>query len=225
MTSPHPRFRFHYVDDSGAADTGYTTFTWLALAPEHWSGARQQWQSFRADLKERHRILTHTRLHATDLAAGRGRPSLNPAFDVRAHGPRIVREGLEVISALDGLSVGTVYRHSRRPGRTKPDLYRALLGYLDSELHRAATLGMIFMDGDGSDRRYTRVHRDLAPSVPHVVEAPVFRSADEDQWVQMADFAAWSAYQTILRRPGKRRLWTWYPRTVGRHDPCGPLAL
>ncbi|RKR88278.1 hypothetical protein BDK92_2587 [Micromonospora pisi] len=221
----HTRFRLHYIDDSGSADTGYTTFTWLALAPESWAAAQQQWLRFRADLYARHRIPPGARLHATDLTSGRSRPSLNPDFSVRTHGLTIVRDGLDVIAAIRGLTVGTVYRHGGHPSEAKRELYRALVNHLDGELHRTGHMGMIFMDGDGSDHRYAGAHRELHPDTRGLIEAPVFRSAEHDQWVQMADFAAWSAYQSILRKPTKRRFWNWYPRTLGPLDPHGPLAL
>lgn len=218
------RFRLHYIDDSGAATTGYTTFTWLALAPEHWATAQQHWLRFRAGLYTRHRIPPGARLHATDLATGRGHPSLDPAFRVRTHGAAIVREGLQVIAGLPGLTVGTVYRHGGHPGQAKHQLYAALVTHLDTQLRDAGLRGMVFMDGDGTDRHYTAAHRALT-GARHLVEEPVFRSSAHDQWVQMADFAAWSAYQALARRPGKRRTWSWYADTVGRHDPHGPLHL
>jgi hypothetical protein len=224
ITAP-TRFRFHYLDDSGAADTGYATFTWLALGPEHWDTARGQWSVFRTHLEDRYRIPATARLHATTLLAGRGNPSLDPDFDVRAGGRRIVREGLDVIAGMPGLSVGTAYRRGDHPGHTKHGLYRALVAYLDEQLRRTGTMGMLFIDGDGSDHRYAMAHRYLPAIAPNLIEAPVFRPADADQWVQMADFAAWSAYQSILRRPNRRRFWNWYPRTVGRLDPTGPLPL
>lgn len=226
MTTHEPtRFRFHYLDDSGAADTGHATFTWLALGPEHWDTARVQWSAFRTDLEDRYRIPATARLHATTLLAGRGNPSLDPDLDVRAAGRRIVREGLEVIAGMPGLSVGTVYRRGVHPGMTKHGLYRALVTYLDEQLRQAGVKGMLFIDGDGSDHRYAAAHQLLTAIDPSLIEAPVFRPADNDQWVQMADFAAWSAYQSILRRPDRRRFWNWYPRTVGRLDPTGPLLL
>ena len=142
------------------ADTGYTTFSWLALSPERWTAAKDVWQDFRNELSLRYRIPVQTRLHATDLAAGRCRPSHDRAFDVQENGWRIIREGLERIAAMDGLTVGTVYRLSPTPSRAKQGLYRALLGHLNGELCRAETMGIIFMDGDGSDRRYAGAHRD-----------------------------------------------------------------
>jgi uncharacterized protein DUF3800 len=224
-TTAPTRFRFHYLDDSGSPDTGYATFTWLALGPEHWDTARALWTAFRTDLETRYRIPAAARLHATDLLTGRRNASLDSDVDLRSVGRRIVREGLEVIAGMPGLSVGTVYRRGVHPGQTKHGLYRALLAYLDEQLRRAGTLGMLFIDGDGSDHRYAAAHGTLPPVAPNLIEAPVFRPAEDDQWVQMADFAAWSAYQSILRRPNRRRFWNWYPRTVGRLDPTGPIPL
>src|SRR5512133_908166 len=100
---PMTTFHLYYLDDSGAADTGYTTFTWLRLAPERWAAAQRDWLAYRDDLNSRYYIPPQRRLHATDLAAGRGNPSTDRYFDLRGHGHTIIHEGLRVIGGLAGL--------------------------------------------------------------------------------------------------------------------------
>jgi hypothetical protein len=218
-------FHLYYLDDSGAAATGYTTFTWLRLAPERWAAAQRTWLAYRDDLDTRYRIPPRQRLHATDLAAGRGTPSIDRHFDLRRYGHRIIHEGLQVIGGLAGLSVGTVYRRGGHPGRAKRDLYRALAAHLDQQLRDADALGMIFIDG-GENRGYVTAHQVLDPHSRGLIEKPVFRSANQDQWVQMADFAAWSAYQSLAPGRASRRARTWYPTILGPIDHHGgPIPL
>lgn len=216
----------HYLDDSGAHDSGYITFTWLALSPERQATAMRQWMAFRTDLYTRYRIPPHARLHATTLVAGYSPASINHGYLTRAAGEAIVREGLYVIASIDGLTVGTVYRRFHRdPTSAKQQLYRALVAHLAHDLRCAATTGTIIIDGDGADHLYADTHHQLDPAISDLLDGPLFRSADHDQWVQMADLAAWSAYQSIVRKRSKRHLWSWYPLTLGRLDPHGPLAL
>jgi hypothetical protein len=224
MSTP-TRFRLYYLDDSGAADTGYTTFTWLALAPEHWQPALQRWLRYRRSLARRHRILASTPLHATDLVSGRHHPAAGDHFDAHADGPAVVRAGLDVIAAIPWLTVGTAYRHGGELGKAKLDLYRAVLEHLDTELEQADAMGIILMDGAADHRLIKAHHQHHRTSHRRLIEQPQFHQSTSHQWVQMADLAAWSAYQAIARNPARAHTWNWYRHTVGRHDAHGPLAL
>lgn len=226
MTStPASGFRLYYIDDSGAHDSGYATFTWLQLDAGHWAGAEQLWMHFRAELLRRHGLAPGYVLHATDLIAGRTAGAEDP--DLRFRGARIVRDALTAIAGLPGLSVGTVYRQHEphRPGRTKYELYQDLVAYLDADLRTADTAGMVFLDG-GRNKHFVDAHRALDHPGRRLIEEPQPRPASADQWVQMADIAAFSAYQSIARRPSKHRLWAWYPAILGHLDRHGgPIPL
>jgi hypothetical protein len=218
-------FRLYYLDDSGSPDSGYTTFTWLALEADRWQQAHQRWLGFRRTLARRYRIPASTPLHATDLVSGRSRPSTDPDFDTRAHGATIVREGLQVIAALPWCAAGTAYRHGGDPSKAKTDLYRALVEHLDTDLHLDGSMGMILMDG-APDHRLIKAHREHHRSRGRrLIEQPQFHLSSSHQWVQMADFAAWAAYQSLVHNPAKAHTWHWYARTIGRHDPHGPINL
>lgn len=82
------------------------------------------------------------------------------------------------------------------------------------------------MDGDGSDPGYAAAHRDLKLAHRRVIEDPIFLAAHASQWVQMADLVAWSAYQGLLRHPGKEFAWEWYHRHLRDVDVAdGPRAI
>ncbi|MEV6527086.1 hypothetical protein AB0M43_34670 [Longispora sp. NPDC051575] len=221
-------FRLHYMDDSGSAASGIASFTWLQLHPAAWVDAEQAWSTFRAELAERHAIPAHARLHATELASGRRSPSLDPNWDVAALGVDVIREALEVVAAIPEVAVATVYRRAGAAGHAtaKKGLYETLVHALDADLRATGQTGIVFMDGDGSDTSYRAAHQTLPPG-RHLIEAPVFRHAAADQWVQMADIAAWSAFQTLRHRAHRgRRMWSWYPTILGPVDlHHGPRPL
>lgn len=221
-------FRLHYMDDSGSHASGLVTFTWLQIDPACWSSAEQAWLAFRQDLYRRHRIPASRRLHATDLAGGRRNPSLDSGWDVAKHGVAVVSEALDVIGAMTGVAVGTVFSAIGPEGfhTTKSGLYRRFTEHLDADLRHHGQHGLVFMDGDGSDPTYGAAHRAL-PAGRRLIEAPVFRLAEHDQWVQMADIAAWSGFQSLRRRKHHgRKLWTWYRHRLGHLDLFeGPREL
>jgi hypothetical protein len=85
---------------------------------------------------------------------------------------------------------------------------------------------MVFMDGDGTAAGYHHAHRELKLAHRHVIEDPLFVPAHRSAWVQMADLVAWTAYQHLLRHPGKRFAWAWYDRHLRTSDVNGgPVAL
>lgn len=228
--SPSCNFTVFYVDDSGSEATGYTTFSWVQVNPANWADAMQQWLAFRADTFRRYGIPASTRLHATDLAGGRGNPSHDPASNGSAQGLELIRDGLDAIAALPGIALGTVYRQTTARGRDfendKENLYRGMVAMLDRNLGAHGRFGMIVMDGDGSNAIYARGHRALDGQGRRLIEDPFFRQANSSQWVQIADFAAWTAYRSL--RPSGRRNKTssWYDRLLGHLDVNGgPLAL
>lgn len=217
-------FRLLYMDDSGSHRAGLLTFTWLQLDPAVWVEAEQAWLAFRRDLYARHRIPASARLHATDLAGGRRSPSLDSRWNIRAHGADIIHAALEVIGGLPGIEVGTAYRRIGTEGfhACKAALYHRLTVTLDTELGGRGLHGMVFMDGDGTDSIYAAAHRKLSAKRRHLIEAPVFRLADNDQWVQMADIAAWSGFQSLHRKAHRgRKVWTWYPQLLAQADLTG----
>ncbi|MEV1013194.1 DUF3800 domain-containing protein [Micromonospora sp. NPDC049801] len=226
-------FALFYVDDSGSEAHGLTTFSWIRIDPAHWAGATQRWLRFRAGVYRRHGIAADTRLHATDLAGGRGTWAQASAVKTRTRARReglsVIQDGLNAMAALPGITLGSVYRrtnaHGRDFERDKQDLYRCMIARLDAELREAGAFGVVVVDGDGTNVGYNRGHRSL-DNGRALIEDPFFRHASTSQWVQIADLAAWSGYRS-LRPTGRRdKSATWYGQILRHLDrDGGPVEL
>ncbi|GIE90516.1 DUF3800 domain-containing protein [Actinoplanes regularis] len=223
--STSTNFALFYIDDSGSEAHGVTTFSWIRIDPARWGAATQRWLKFRAGIYRRHGIAADTRLHATDLAGGRGDWARAPLGCSPQLGLGVIEDGLKVIAGLPGITLGSVYRRTGARGRgferDKQDLYQSMIGRLDTELQHAAAYGAVVMDGDGTNTGYRRGHRTLENGSRALIEDPFFRHASTSQWVQIADLAAWTAYRAL--RPGGRRdkTTTWYNRILRAVDANG----
>ena len=102
---------------------------------------------------------------------------------------------------------------------TKQQTYAALITRIESELHDSDSLGMVFMDGDGSDTTYRAAHRNLKLSARRVIEDAVLTDSKHSQLVQMADLVAWSANAHIEPHRGNQYAWDWYTQYLSERDP------
>ncbi|HEU5474802.1 MAG TPA: DUF3800 domain-containing protein [Actinophytocola sp.] len=232
-TPPDPAspVRLFYVDDSGAEETGYIVYSWIECTVTSWANGLLSWFRFRRELYASYRIRPSVELHSTRFIANRGRPSTNLGVNMswQARHDVAVR-ALAAIGQCPDLKVGTVYRRTsarRRGYATERDtVYIELVRWLDERLGGAREYGVVVMDGDGTAAGYCDAHRSLRLPTRRIIEDPMFVPAHRSHWVQMADIAAWSAYQSLLRHPGKRFAWDWYDRYLGPSDVNGgPLAL
>ncbi len=82
-TRPSCNFTLFYIDDSGSEAAGCTTFSWIEISPATWTDAADRWNNYRTALYERYGIPTADRLHATDLATGRGYRTRGTAGKIR----------------------------------------------------------------------------------------------------------------------------------------------
>ncbi|MFI6783481.1 DUF3800 domain-containing protein [Micromonospora sp. NPDC050276] len=222
-------FALFYVDDSGSEAHGLATFSWIRIDPAYWADATQRWLHFRAAAYRRHGIPADTRLHATELAGGRGTWAPTPAIRSRREGLTVIHDGLNAIAALPGITLGSVYRRTNARGRDferdKQDLYRRMIARLDAELREVAAFGAVVIDGDGTNAGYNRGHRRL-DNGRALIEDPFFRHASTSQWVQIADLAAWTGYRSL--RPAGRgdTSTTWYAQILRHLDrDGGPIEL
>jgi Protein of unknown function (DUF3800) len=95
---------------------------------------------------------------------------------------------------------------------------------IDRRLFLAGIQGAMIIDGaaDGSSADYVRMFRSLNLSGRQLLMEPSFQKSDESQWIQIADIVAYTAYQSVARRPGKEFCWTWYEDCI---DPDGPREV
>lgn len=228
--TPTP-LRLFYVDDSGAPDTGFVVYSWIEMQPEQWRGVLRSWLDFRKQLYVRYKIPPAEELHSTKFVGGRAHPSTDPAVNAsKSARRRVMRLALEAIGQCSDLKLGTVYSQTPARGqayqRERERVYADFIQHLDTRLDQAAELGMVFMDGDGTDGGYYNAHRGLKLAHRRVIEDPLFQVAHRSQLVQMADIVAWTTYQSLLRHPGKQFAWGWYAQYLKTSDiNGGPIQL
>jgi hypothetical protein len=209
--------RIFYIDDSGAESTGYVVYGWAEVDIPQWSAALGYWLAFRKRLYASTGIPADYELHATQFIPGRGTPSGNPKWDrYKKNRAKVAQTALATIASMPGTMAGAVYRRTAKKGHgyyaERAEVYQDLLADLDQRLAAAGDHGIIVMDGDGSDPAYQREHRKLKLATRHIVEDPWFAGSHSSQPVQIADLLAYSAYQAVLRHPGKRFMWDWWAR-------------
>lgn len=223
--------RMFYIDDSGAEDTGWATYSWIETTPDGWRTMLRRWLTLRGELYAKFRIPPSVEMHTTKFVAGRSRPSTDARVnDSRAQRVLATEMMLEAVADLPQVAIGTAYRQTSARGRAfygqKNDLYAQLTQHLDQRLTTAGELGLVFMDGDGTDAGYAKAHRGLKLATRSIIEDPLFQGSHLSQPVQIADLIAWTTYQHLLRHPGKRQFWDWYDRYLRPLDGSGePLAL
>lgn len=168
-------------------------------------------------------------LHATAYVNGRGRISKNiPARHVhdgheywKDFGREVARDCLETIRCTEGLTVGSVFRRGSpsEVAKTKRELYAELVAHFESELEISDSLGLVFMDGDGTDSSYRTTHRGLALAQRRVIEDAIHIDSSHSQLIQMADLVAWSANATIDRHAKNDYAVEWYRDYLSERDP------
>lgn len=102
---------------------------------------------------------------------------------------------------------------------TKRLLYGDLITRFESELTEKDSLGLVIMDGDGSDTAYRTTHRRLPLSHRRVIEDAIHVDSRTSQLVQMADLVAWCANVTVDRHENNQFAWDWYATYLSERDP------
>ena len=222
--------RLFYIDDSGAGQTGYAVYAWLTCDASAWTSGLTAWLQFRRSIEDEHGIPPGYELHTGQFLAGRGRPSRDPTWNLRrSNRIDVAQRALQVIARSDALTVGAAYRRFVKPthlGLARAGLYRAVLTTLHDQLIDADSVGLIFVDGDGSDPTYQAAHRSLDHRSRRIIEDPLFQTSHRSQWMQMADLIAYAAYQSLVKDPARQFCWNWYDKYLRSSDPgAGPVEL
>ncbi|GAA4001514.1 hypothetical protein GCM10022247_22720 [Allokutzneria multivorans] len=219
-----------YIDDSGAQASGLAVYGWVEVLASDWRRALRTWLDCRRDLYADTGVPASYELHATRFANGRGRPTGGTPWDhSKATRTAVMNAAFQTIAELPGARVGAVYRETTGTNfvTAKANLYSDLVALLDERLHAAGELGMVFMDGAGTDPAYRLAHRSLKLETRCLLEDPSFQGSHTSQWVQQADLIAYAAFMAVLRADSKSVMWQWYPKILGEVCAVGgtPLRL
>lgn len=221
--------RMIYVDDSGHPQTGLVVYGWVECSPDRWTSVLRTWLDLRRRLWREAGVPVTQELHTTEYVNGRGRISRRfpdrHRHDGVDHwkdfGREIATDCLEALRSAEGLTVGAVFRRGdpKDLAQTRYDTYAALIDRIEGELEDRDALGMVFMDGDGSDSTYRTAHRALKLDKRRVIEDAVHLDSKHSQLEQMADLVAWSAYSSLDRHHANEFAWNWYATFLAERDP------
>ena len=212
------RFYLTYVDDSGNENIG-TLWTGLAIPAELWTEYLRRWLEFRKWLFTQHRVPASFELHAQVWLSAHPREHLKPkdlaileeskpAVLDRGKSQRRLRgtifeKGVKTIGTMTEARLFTVFSEDSS-GPAKVTLYDGLLCFLEEFLAVEGAHGQVVVDGALDSGGHMRTaHRALLINRRRVIEDATMRSSADSQLLQMADFCAYAAFQTIQANPGR----------------------
>lgn len=217
-----------YIDDSGHPQSGLVVYGWVEFAPDRWTSILRTWLDMRKRLWRDLGVPVTKELHTTEYVNGRSR--ISSRFpDRHRHdgvefwkdfGREVAVECLETLRSTEGLTVGAVFRWGdpKSLAHTRRSAYSALIARFETELDAQDALGMVFMDGDGTDPTYRTAHRSLKLDQRRVIEDAIHLDSKHSQLEQMADLVAWSAYASLDRHAGNEFAWGWYAGFLAERD-------
>ena len=186
--------RLVYADESGD-DRGLTIFAFVEVLSPDWTSALHTWLQMRRLLRDQIGIPTRYELHAVHFLAGRGNPSLNPEWNRRKR--KRIEVGRRITETLASMPfrLRVVYLNTNDRRRA----YLAALENLEDDLRRNDDLALVMLDGDGSDPAYLEAHRSMPLDSRRVIEDPWLQGSHTNQWIMIADWVAYLAFQSLRR--------------------------
>ncbi|MEU7068545.1 DUF3800 domain-containing protein [Streptomyces narbonensis] len=226
--SPGNRAARLYAIDDGGDGRSLVSFASLSLELPLLRAARHIWQGFRSQLAADPRLLipTHAQLHAVDLARARG-PHLHVSRSTdrsvhKRNTREVILRGLHTIADMPSGRVRVVYRRTERYGQDRPDLFAVLLAEIDAELAEAGTRGIVFVDGNGTERALADALRRLPDGGRRIAGGIRFRRARDHDLLQAADMIAYSAHQAVAKRDAGIEMAHWFGAALPHAE--GPSA-
>jgi Protein of unknown function (DUF3800) len=206
-----------YVDDSGNEKVG-SLWTGLAIPLDLWTEYLKRWLGFRRVLYNKHSIPASFELHAQawlaiepekhiedeaqrELAKADGGevvPLLQRGRGQRRMRSQMFEKGLKTIGTFTDARIFTVFKSGRKG---KVELYSELLCFLEEFLWQENAYATVMVDGGhDSGGHLQRCHRALKIRSRRVVEDAGMRRSHESQLLQMADWCAHAAFQSVQER-------------------------
>jgi uncharacterized protein DUF3800 len=206
-----------YVDDSGNEKIG-SLWTGLAIPLDLWTEYLKRWLGFRRVLYNRHSIPASFELHAQAWLAIEPEKHIEDASqrelvkvgsdevvgllrrgrEQRRTRSQMFEKGLKTIGTFTEARIFTVFKEGRKG---KVELYSELLCFLEEFLSVENAHATVMVDGGhDSGGHLHRCHRALEIRSRRIVEDAGMRRSHESQLLQMADWCAHSAFQSIQER-------------------------
>lgn len=224
--------RLIYADDSGFEGSGWIVYGWLDCTHETWRVCLRELLELRKELYRDHNIPASMELHSTKYINGRGdiQDTAPSNTEWKTLGRAVAVKCLEVLRDCEHISIGAAYRHTTARGKKyhleKAATYADLVKRWDSHLGARSEVGIVNMDGNGTDRTYFQAHRALALNTRNLIEDPLFHDSGRSQLIQMADLVAWTTYAHLYQHDGNKYAHKWYENYLKPSDANGgPVAI
>lgn len=224
-----PLNRLHYLDDSGEPKTGLAVFGFVEVEPTSWLSTHDSWLELRRMLWREYGVPTYAELHTSEYVHGRGRiskkvPSRHLHDGVtywKDFGRELATICLDHLRSAEGLTVRSCFRLGapENMAETKRELYKSFLDAKELELFERSERGLIFVDGDGSDKSFRAVHRGRESATRMVLEDAIHLNSSDSHFIQMADLVAWTALAAIESNRRNDFAADWYETYLSERDP------
>lgn len=219
-----------YLDDSAEPRSGLVLFGWISISPASWQEIAMKWLDFRAKLYRDFAVKVDKELHATELVHGRSVISGRVPEAFVKHGVElkkdfgrfIIEECLKEISSLTGLSVHSAYSRGIETTQrlAKESLYLMLVEQWTRELQERHAYAMVFIDGNGTDKMFRKVHREIPRTGRRVIEDSIQLESKYSNLIQIADLVSYAALAAADRAPNNEFAWGWYEKYLSMRDPA-----
>jgi hypothetical protein len=217
---PYPaRSYIAYVDDSGNENVGWL-WTAFALPVDLWSEYLGRWLSFRHWLFRQHGVPANFELHSQAWLAVEPAKHTNDGgqlalvqdgdgelVDILRRGRarrrarfEVFEKGLKTIGGFTDARLFTV-GSPRTSGAAKLALYDDLLCFVEDFLSGEGSHATFIVDGAHDSGGHLRsAHRALLIKQRRIVEDAGLRRSSDSQLLQIADFCAHAAFQSVQNK-------------------------
>lgn len=212
------RFFLTYIDDSGNENVG-ALWTALAIPAEWWTEYLRRWLQFRKWLNRTEGVPASFELHATVWLSAHPREHMAPedlalvedngqlveilrrGRDHRRARSRVYEKALATVGTFIEARLLTVFTPDSS-GPSKIALYDQLLCFLEECFLVERGHGTLVVDGGLDSGGHMRMaHRALRIGQRRTLEDACMRKSMDSQLLQIVDFCAYAALQSIQENP------------------------
>jgi hypothetical protein len=216
-----------YVDETGDEDR--IMHSALLVPARRWGSCTRTWLDWRKRVNRKYHVPANYEFHASALLHG----NLDDLPSYRTEGggfeePRIkTSTGVQHELYWRSLRIAGYFPDAQvvtchQTGTDRMASYQQLLDCLQEHLEEQDGHAVLLCDG--TDVGHGAHHRALDTKTSRVIERPWMHSSHDHQFIQVADFIAYAAFQCVSRQPGKNELWPLYETLLAERIVYAPGA-
>lgn len=217
-----------YVDETG--DEKRIMHSALLIPEGRWGSSTSSWLHWRRRVNRKYHVPASYEFHASGLLHGK----LDDVPPYRTEAGALEQPKIKTSTGLQrelfwrSLRIAGYFPDAQvvtchQEGTDRMASYRQLLGCLQGHLEEEEDAHAVLLV-DGSDAGHADEHRALDTKTSRVIERPWMHASHDHQFIQVADFIAYAAFQCVSRQPGKHELWPMYETLLAERIVYAPGA-